>query len=183
MNIIFKTIRIHNFLSIGDAELNLNNSGYSIIAGINNNSNDNAKSNGSGKSSIGEAITWVLTGSTIRNGSKDIRNIHTSDGAYVILEFSIDDIEYKIIRSKEHVDYKTDLKIYINGEDKSGKGIRDSEKLLAQPGWGGSCSFKQNMWALSGALSCERRYSSERAAAEDWRVSPPSFYCGKNGLL
>ena len=131
MLIKFKKIILNNFLSFGYSELDLTDSGYTLVSGINNNKDDLAKSNGSGKSSIWEAISWSLTGKTIRE-CKDIVNIYADDGAYVELEFSIDSDDYKIMRSKDHSKYKTNLKIYINGEDKSGKGIKDSEKLLVE---------------------------------------------------
>ena len=90
-----------------------------------------AKSNGSGKSALWDALSWVLTGSTIR-GTKDIVNIHCQDGTYVAIEFSLNGKEYKLLRSKDHKDFKTNLKIFIEGEDKSGKGIRESEQLLSE---------------------------------------------------
>lgn len=130
MLINFEKIIIHNFLSFGHSELVLNTNGYTAIYGENHNKTDNATSNGSGKSSIWEAISWALTGNTIRN-CKDIVNIYAGgDGAYVELFFTVDNNQYHIIRSKNHSLYKTNLKIYVNGEDKSGKGIKDSEKLL-----------------------------------------------------
>jgi len=131
MIINFKKIVIENFMSFGQAEIDLDNAGYTLVNGVNENPDDNAKSNGSGKSSIFEAISYALTGETIR-GSKDVVNIHGSDGAFVELNFDVDNSEYKIIRTKDHSKYKTNLKIFINGEDKSGKGIRDSEKLLSE---------------------------------------------------
>lgn len=131
MLIKFKKIILNNFLSFGYSELDLTDGGYTLVSGINNNKDDLAKSNGSGKSSIWEAISWSLTGKTIRE-CKDIVNIYANDGAYVELEFSIDSDEYKVLRSKDHSKYKTNLKIFINGEDKSGKGIKDSEKLLVE---------------------------------------------------
>ncbi len=131
MLIKFKKIILNNFLSFGYSELDLTDGGYTLVSGINNNKDDLAKSNGSGKSSIWEAISWSLTGKTIRE-CKDIVNIYANDGAYVELEFSIDSDEYRVLRSKDHSKYKTNLKIFINGEDKSGKGIKDSEKLLVE---------------------------------------------------
>jgi DNA repair exonuclease SbcCD ATPase subunit len=86
-------------------------------------------SNGSGKSSIFDAISWVLTGETIR-GIKDVVNMFTNGGTMVEIHFTVDKDNYIIQRYKEHHKYKTDLKIFINGDDKSGKGIRDSQKLL-----------------------------------------------------
>lgn len=131
MNIKFNKIHIENFLSLGEVELSLDNQGYVLVSGINSNPNDNAKSNGSGKSSIFEAIIWAITGETSR-GIKDVVNLHGCDGALVELQFECDNNKYTLIRSKEHSKNKTNLKIYINDEDKSGKGLRDGEKLLSQ---------------------------------------------------
>ena len=131
MHICFTHIDINGFMSIKEGSFDINNQGYVLINGINKNSNDNAKSNGAGKSSCIESIVWALTGNTIRD-SKDIVNKYTTDGCKVTLDFTIDSDKYKIIRTKEDKLLGTNLKIYINGEDKSGKGIRDSEKLLEQ---------------------------------------------------
>ena len=54
-----------------------------------------------------------------------VQYINTGDCQRPQIEFDIDNNNYKIIRSKDHKVFKTNLKIYINGEDKSGKGIRD----------------------------------------------------------
>lgn len=132
MKLNFRSIQIENFFSIGTAELELQDNGYVFVRGINENDTDNALSNGSGKSSIWEAISWCLCGETIRGGCKDVVNQNRDGGAMVKLVFNADDKEYIIIRSKEHKELKTNLKIFIDGEDKSGKGIRDSEKLLAE---------------------------------------------------
>lgn len=131
MNIIFKHIKISNFMSFGYAELDLDNQGFVRIDGINNSLIDGATSNGAGKTSCFEAIMWCLQGETIRK-SKQVTNINGNDGAYVELDFTADGTDYKLIRTKDHSKYKTNLKIFINGEDKSGKGIRDSEQYLTQ---------------------------------------------------
>ena len=105
--------------------------GFIRVTGINENPDDLAVSNGSGKSSLWEAIVWALTGDTIR-GTKQVANIYGEDGTYVELEFDVDSNHYNILRSKDHKEYKTNIRILIDGKDCSGKGIRDSEKLLAQ---------------------------------------------------
>lgn len=114
-------------MSFESAELNLDSTGYFIIKGINNNIEDSASSNGSGKSTIFEALCWGLTGETVR-GTKEVSNIYTNKGAYVEVCFTVDKDEYTIIRQKD----PSSLLFYVNGEDKSGKGIRDTEKLLNQ---------------------------------------------------
>lgn len=129
MKLNFHRIEIENFLSIGKADISLSDRGFTIVNGVNNNPADSAISNGSGKSSIFEAISWSLTGETIR-GVKDVVNMFTTGGTAVTIYFSVDKDEFIVSRYKDHKVYKTDLKININGEDKSGKGIRDSQKLL-----------------------------------------------------
>ena len=101
MHIEFKRIILHNFMSFGDADLRFNDDGFIRVSGINENPLDNARSNGSGKSSLWEAIVWVLTGETIR-GTKQIVNLYGNDGCFVDIEFYIDNTRYQLIRSKDH---------------------------------------------------------------------------------
>lgn len=131
MLIKFKEVSIKNFLAIGQATVELSNRGFTLISGRNNNITDNAQSNGAGKSSIICAIVWAITGETIR-GTKDIVNRYGDDGASVDISFEIDNIPYRIIRYKDTKQFGTNLKLYVNGEDKSGKGIRDTEKILSE---------------------------------------------------
>ena len=130
MNIKFNNMIIHGFMSFGNAEINLSNNGFILISGKNNNPVDNASSNGSGKSSIFEAISWCLTGDTIR-GAKNIVNSKLNDYAQVELTFDIDGNSYKIIRTLD-IKKKSGLQFFINGEDKSGKGIKDTKQLLTE---------------------------------------------------
>ena len=127
MKLKFTNISLNNFLSFGEAELSLDNNGYTLVSGINNNPDDLARSNGSGKSSIWEAIIWCLTGETIR-GTKDVVRIGSTTGCSVSLEFFVGKDKYKIVRTKD----PSNLKVIINDVDKSGKGIRDTEKLLSE---------------------------------------------------
>lgn len=131
MIVRFIKLKLHNFMSFGDAEIELNQSGFTIVSGRNNKDEDLSKSNGSGKSSIWEGISYALTGDTIR-GTKDVVNMNTSDGAYVILDFEMDSDRYRILRSKNSKEYGTSLKVTVNGKDVSGKGIRDTEKILSE---------------------------------------------------
>lgn len=131
MHINFRKLTLHNFLSFGHSTIEFEDDGFIRVTGINENPDDLAVSNGSGKSSLWEAIVWALTGDTIR-GTKQVANIYGEDGTYVELEFDIDSNHYNILRSKDHKEYKTNIRIMINGKDCSGKGIRDSEKLLTQ---------------------------------------------------
>ena len=130
MRLTFKSLSIENFMSIGQVNINFDQmTGFNTIIGENYMVQDNAKSNGSGKSSIFEALIWCLTGETIR-GNKDVVNHNTEGGTAVSVSFDCDGHAYVIERYKNHHKLKTNLLIKVNGEDKSGKGIRDTEKLL-----------------------------------------------------
>ena len=129
MKINFKHLIIDNFLSIGHGELSLDDRGYTLIEGINNNPRDNAISNGSGKSSIVSALCFALTGETIQGISSNLKNIYTEGEMKVELTFSVDKDEFKVVRGRDIKD-KPFLYLYINDENKSGKTLRESEEQL-----------------------------------------------------
>lgn len=126
----FKNVVIHNFLSYGHAEIDLQDKHFCRVKGVNLSEADNATSNGSGKSSWSSAICWALTGETIQGLSSNIKNINVDENlCYVELEFLADNNAFKIIRYKNP---KSELKIELNGSDISGKGIRESEEILSR---------------------------------------------------
>lgn len=127
MIINFKSIKLKNFVSFKNEEIDLDKyQGFINIFGANN-SDDSAKSNGSGKSSLFNSICWCLTGQTIQ-GSKKVENIFCSGETKVELNFVLDNKDYTIIRSKN----PSNLKILSDGNDISGKGIRDTEKIIRE---------------------------------------------------
>lgn len=104
--------------------------GFTLVVGRNNCKLDNAYSNGSGKSAIFNGLCFALTGETTQGISTGIENIFTNpDDCWVKLKFKVDSDEFEVQRIKTP---KQNLKIFINGEDKSGKGIRESSQLLAE---------------------------------------------------
>lgn len=127
MRVIFKSVKLKNFMSYDEAEITLDKHGFILVSGINNNPIDNAKSNGTGKSSLFSAISWALTGLTV-GGGKEVSNIYLSGSTSVDLIFTVDNVKYEICRTKN----PSNLKLYVDGVDKSGKGIRDTEKILAE---------------------------------------------------
>ena len=104
---MFKSIRIKNFLSLVDAEIPLENLGLVLIDGENH-CNFGADSNGSGKSSIFEAILWVLYEETVRGFSKDEVIRHGSTGCFVELWFG----EYSFLRARRDDQYGTGFFVY-----------------------------------------------------------------------
>lgn len=128
MRVNFKKVILHNFLSYAHSEFTLTDKGTCLVEGTNNCKKDNAKSNGSGKSTFISAICYALTGETIQGVKNDLKNIYIDeDLCYVTLLFSVDDKEFEITRFHKP---KSDLKIKVNGEDVSGKGIKESELIL-----------------------------------------------------
>ena len=132
INIKFKKVIIHHFLSFEHSEIDLQNKGYCLVRGINRNPKDSARSNGAGKSSTFNAISFAVTGETLQGLKTNLSNIYFNDGCYVQLFFDVDGHEYMLLRSKDDATYGTNLKITIDGVDKGGKGIRESQELLEQ---------------------------------------------------
>lgn len=130
MKVNFHRIHLHRFMSFDDATISLEDRGYCLISGINENPKDAAKSNGSGKSTVFNAISYVLTGETLQGLKSNLSNIYFNDGCYVELDFEVNNDKYKLIRSRDDSTYGTNLKIYVNGEDKSGKGLRESQEIV-----------------------------------------------------
>lgn len=128
MKINFKNLIIDNFLSIGHAEISLENRGIVSIEGVNNSTKDNALSNGAGKSTIFNALCYALTGETIQGISSNLKNIFNEGEMKIELTFSINQDNFKVIRSRDK--NKPNLKFYVNDEDKSGKGLKESEEQL-----------------------------------------------------
>lgn len=113
MNVIFESIKINNFLSLGEnIDIDLNDKGFVLVKGINQESNK-SKSNGAGKSSIFDAIFWTITGETLR-GTSDVVNEKSNCGCYCSLKFSVDSDSYEIVRYKSHPDYGNTTYFYVN---------------------------------------------------------------------
>ena len=127
----FNKVILHNFGSYGHTEVELDDKGFCLVSGRNNYKKDNALSNGSGKSFLWSAICFALTGETIGGLTKNLKNINIEDdkNCYVSLEFKVGKDLFFITRI---IEPRSDLKIFKNDIDVSGKGIRESEKRLAE---------------------------------------------------
>ena len=98
----FNTIKIKNFLSIGNEEVEIDfKQGLNVITGINKDKQDSR--NGVGKSTIADAIHFAIFGETIRELSKDfIVNAINKKNTVVQLNFSVNENnevkQYKVVR-------------------------------------------------------------------------------------
>lgn len=126
----FNSIIIENFMSIGEAQVDLATGGFTLISAINNRVEDSASSNGSGKSSIAEAIVWVLTGETIR-GHKEVVNRYTEGNCKVEISFEFRGRNWVVRRGMTRSKEKS-LVIYKDGQELAAKGYRDAVEVFSR---------------------------------------------------
>lgn len=131
MDIKFKKVILHNFGSYEHAEVELTDKGFCLVSGVNHYKKDASLSNGAGKSFLWNGINFALTGETIQGISHGLKNKLVDEEAdcYTSVEFTVDNNDFIVTR---YIKPKSDLKISVNGEDKSGKGIREGEKALSE---------------------------------------------------
>lgn len=133
----FLELEINNFLGIGEAKIGFGG-GLVLIEGINNDA-DGATSNGSGKSSLLEALCYVLYGITKRGlKGDDVINNKVKKGCRVALKFMQNGTTYRVIRARKDDELGTGLFLSVMSE-KSGdwedltKGtVKDTQALLEE---------------------------------------------------
>lgn len=114
-------VEITNFQSIGDIKFNLTNKGLVLIEG-DNRDDPSQKSNGSGKSSIPDALDWCLYDVTARGQTGDdvIHNV-AKKGTRVFIELiDDDDTVYHVSRHRKHKEFNNELIVKrVDGETES----------------------------------------------------------------
>ena len=99
-------VEILNFLAIEEAEFGLDDMGLVYISGVNHDETS-ADNNGSGKSSIGDAISWCLWGSTARDvGGDDIINTPAGKGTRVRITLDDEGELWRISRHRKYPKHK-----------------------------------------------------------------------------
>ncbi len=123
----FVQIRAENFKSFEKLYVKLDNHGFVKIDGVNN-TDAFSKSVGSGKSTIADALSYALTGETIKGNSSvaDVKNMYTKGVCSVTVDFVHNDVEYSIMRGEN------DLVLMENGQNISKHLKRDTQALIEE---------------------------------------------------
>lgn len=106
-------LKIKNFLTIGEAEIDLDDRGLILIQGENED-DSSANSNGAGKSSIVDAISWCLFGTTARNKTGDgvVNRTAKKDCCVGISLVDEDGKLYTVERYRKHSKMKNALVVF-----------------------------------------------------------------------
>lgn len=126
----FKKASATNYLSIGEAEIDLDNRGLVLVEGIND-SNETFQSNGAGKSTLLSMVTYALYGVTA-NGLKadDVINREAKKNMSVILEFEKDGVPYRIERYRKHKTYKNTTRFFQGEEELTADTVANTDKKI-----------------------------------------------------
>lgn len=135
----FKKIIIDNFLSIGHVELDFDYNGLVLVNGKNKDS-PVSDSNGSGKSTIPEAILWCLYGATKR-GLKADEIVNRTTGKDCIVKLYFDD--YCVVRTRLHSDFGNSLRVFQSGVEITKGTTGATQELVEELVGKGRLSFEK----------------------------------------
>lgn len=112
----FHDLEIENFLTISKARINLADRGLQLVQGCNED-DSSASSNGAGKSSMVDAISWNLYGTTARDVKGDaVVNLAAKKNCRVSLTMTNGLSKYTVTRHRKHVTGKNSLVVEAEGD-------------------------------------------------------------------
>lgn len=123
----FVKLRAENFKSFENFSVDLDGHGFVKIDGVNNTDNF-SESVGSGKSTIADALSYALTGETVKGNSSmsDVKNMLTKGKCYVSVIFEHNGKTYEIVRGEDG------LILVEDGVDISKHLKRETQELIEQ---------------------------------------------------
>ena len=126
----FNYVHAHNFLTIADAVVHLNARGLVAIEGVNKD-DPSATSNGSGKSSIVDAICWCLYGTTARGeGGDDVVNTTVGKDCRVVVAIGDGPTGFSVTRFRKHHTGKNRLEVWQSGTDRTLGTEKETQALI-----------------------------------------------------
>lgn len=128
----FTNLKVRNFLSIGEAEMSLADLGLVMVAGENQDETS-ANSNGSGKSSLADAVSWCLWGKTARGVSGD-DVVNAAAGKDTCVSITVDDggEVYRVDRYRKAPKFKNGLFLYKQDDQGGWIDITKGKNSLTQ---------------------------------------------------
>jgi DNA repair exonuclease SbcCD ATPase subunit len=115
---LFTDMIIENFQSCELVEFNLNQPGMVLISG----------KNGTGKSTIFDALAWCLFGVTLKNlKADDVVSLKASKNTMVSVRIEDESKIIDIRRYRKHKEHKNSLQVWVNGADCSGWNIDSTQ--------------------------------------------------------
>ncbi|RWB95645.1 MAG: hypothetical protein EOQ56_28260 [Mesorhizobium sp.] len=129
----FTKLHIENFLAITAADINLADRGLVLIQGVNH-EDSSADSNGAGKSSIADALCWVLYGTTARDVTgDDVINEKAGKGTLVQVDIEDGDDVWRVKRHRKHPKGKNSLVVLHLQKDGTINDLTKGTDKLTQP--------------------------------------------------
>jgi DNA repair exonuclease SbcCD ATPase subunit len=113
-----KNLSVKNFMSVGNATqgIDFNRSDLTLVLGENLDLGGDGSRNGTGKTTIINALSYALYGQALSNIRKDnLVNKTNGKGMVVSVDFSVAGQDYKIERGRK----PNVLKFYVNNEEKA----------------------------------------------------------------
>jgi DNA repair exonuclease SbcCD ATPase subunit len=113
-----KNLTVRNFMSVGNATqgIDFDRRDLTLVLGENLDLGGDGSRNGTGKTTIINALSYALYGNALSNIRKDnLVNKTNGKGMLVSLDFSVNSVEYRIERGRK----PNVLKFYVNNEEKS----------------------------------------------------------------
>jgi DNA repair exonuclease SbcCD ATPase subunit len=113
-----KNLTVKNFMSVGNATqgIDFDRNDLTLVLGENLDLGGDGSRNGTGKTTIINALSYALYGQALSNIRKDnLVNKTNGRGMLVSLDFIVGGVEYKIERGRK----PNVLKFYVNNEEKT----------------------------------------------------------------
>ncbi len=122
--LIIKNITVKNFMSVGNVTqaVHFNDSGLTLVLGNNLDLGGDGSRNGTGKTTIINALSYALFGSALYSIKKDnLVNKTNNKNMIVTVDFEIDSINYRIERGRK----PNVFRYLVNDVDNNDNGITD----------------------------------------------------------
>ena len=132
--IVLSKLTVNNFMSIGSISLNIRD-GIFLVEGKNRDE-EGVSSNGTGKSSLFEAITWCLYGNTVRGVAADQVVRRKSKGTHVSVGLIIHGkgkaTYMEVHRYRKDPEHGDGVRLLVDGKEQTPKKVAEANKAIVE---------------------------------------------------